>query len=307
LKLPGEVQGSRDSILSAALGGYVERVLVKVGDQVKRGDSIVWIDKALYEAQMAEAAARLASANSELAVVERAGKSVSKSRRDVARFSAQAAQAAYRVSELRYHRARLAAPFDGVIAAIDMEEGEVVAPGGAVARLVELDPVTVTVFVADRDVVSLKSGIDVQVTTEAAAGIRSGRIELVSPAADQNTRSFRVDVTVPNPGKKLLPGMIATVHVELLLEQEQIAVPQYVVVTAKGGNGIFILEDDIARWRPVRLGNVIRDQVIVDSGIEVGQEMVVTGHRELVDGDRTTVNRKGRCCNNGKVVFGAGE
>jgi membrane fusion protein, multidrug efflux system len=87
------------------------------------------------------------------------------------------------------------------------------------------------------------------------------------------------------------------------MEGDRLAIPQHVLVTRLDGNGVFIEEDSAAKWRPLKLGPVVRGQVIIESGISAGDRVVVTGHRELEDGDPLLVSRSGTCCTNGQIVF----
>lgn len=303
LVLPGEVQGSRDAMLAAPLGGIVEHVFADVGDRVKAGKALAWVNKSEMEVRLQQAKIQLDQAASDLAIVERAGKSLPKSRRDQARFAHQAAEVAHQLAEINAKRAVVRAPFAGVVAQRRVEQGEVLPPGGPVMRLVSIDPLEISVSVADRDVVNLEEGMPVNVTTGARSGLFEGKIARISPAADPNTRTFEVIVRIPKTDTTLKPGMIATVRISVALKGEALAIPQYVLVTQMDGNGVFVDEDGVARWHPVELGNVVRGQVVVTSGIEPGDRVVVTGHRELADGDALLVAREGRCCVSGQVVF----
>lgn len=304
LVLPGEVIGSRTSQLAAANGGYVERVLVDVGDKVKAGQSLAYVDRATAQVRLDQAKVQVEQAENDLAAVERAGRSVAKTRRDAAKFGAEGARAAFRLAQIAADRATVRAPFSGVIASKDIEQGEVLGPGGKVMRLVRLNPIHVSLSVSDRDVVNLKKGVPVKVDADARTGLLDGVIHRVSPAAELDTRTFEVLVEVKNDDLRLRPGMIATVRTRVDLESNAISIPQYVLVTKLDGVGVFVEENGVARWRPVELGNLVRGQIIVESGISVGDRVIVTGHRELADGDKLLVAREGRCCEAGQIVFG---
>ena len=111
------------------------------------------------------------------------------------------------------------------------------------------------------------------------------------------------EVTVPNPDRALLPGMIARVELSHSVD-EAIVIPQEWVVTRLDGYGVFVEEDGVARWRPVDLGTVIRHQVVVKQGLSPGDRIVISGHQNLLDGDLLSVSRSGECCTDGRVVFG---
>ncbi len=307
IQLPGEVEGSRDALLGAALGGYVERVLVDEGDIVRRNAVLARVDTASHGARAAQARVELEAAQRELERAERLTGAISEQQLHAAQNRVAAARAALRSARVTASRATIRAPFAGTVAAVDVEQGEIAPPGAPVMRLVQLDPIHVTLSVPDRDVVALRDGMSVAVTTGATPTPVAGTIVHISPAADLRTRAFEVKVEVPNEDGELLPGMIAQVQVvggEGESVQPRVVLPQYVLVTRLDGNGVFVEEDGVARWRSIEVGSVMRDQVIVEHGLEGGERVIVTGHRELADGDEVMVTREGACCTNGRVTFG---
>ena len=124
LTLPGEVEGSRDALLSSATGGYVEKVLVQKGDTVKQGAELAWVNKSIADAQLSQAEAQLKLANHDLKVVQSAGSSISKSRRVQAETQQAIAEAQHTMASLQAERSRMQAPFRGVIAAADLEKAK---------------------------------------------------------------------------------------------------------------------------------------------------------------------------------------
>ena len=135
-----------------------------------------------------------------------------------------------------------------------------------------------------------------------------GKVAHIEPAADLKTRSFKVEVEVPNPAGNLRPGMIATVDFKSAVTDKQMIIPQDFLVTKLDANGVFVVDgDDIARWRPLELGAVVTDQVVVEAGLKAGERIVIVGHRGLADGDALLIAREGECCSNGRVVFPSDE
>lgn len=303
LNLPGEVQGSRDAALAAALGGYVEAVAVRPGEIVTRGQHLASIDASLYSAGVRQARAQLALAEADRSRVEALGDLASQAQRDAAQTQVDVLAAGLERAEAQLRRARVTAPFAGTVAQIDLEVGEVVGPGSPVARLVQLDPVRVSLSVPDRDVVALRPGMPVQVSSPARSGQFQGTVTSVPAAADTRTRTFVVEVEVDNPSGELLPGMIARVQVSDELGTEAVVIPQDWVVTRLDGAGVFTEREGTAVWQPVELGRVTYDQVVVTSGVSFGDRIIVNGHRLLVDGDAVLVSREGTCCSTGRAVF----
>ena len=304
LMLPGEVKGARDVVLASGNGGLVESLKVRRGEVVTKGQSIARIDASLFSAQLAQAEAQAKQAADSLVRQERMGDLGSNAALEAARTQSLVADANLKQAKSRLYRAAISAPFSGTIADTYVEAGAYASPGSPVARIVSLDPVRVNLSVADRDVVTLHEGMVVEVRSNARSGVFQGEITHVGPAADLRTRAFPVEVTVPNPDQALLPGMIAQVTVHSEVAENAVVVPQDWIVTQRTTQGVFIEQDGAAVWRTVKLGDVAGDQVVVDSGIEHGDRVVITGHRDLTDGEKLLIARSGTCCTDGRATWG---
>jgi RND family efflux transporter MFP subunit len=303
LDLPGEVGGQRDANLAAANGGYVERVLVGEGDEVTEGQVLAYVDVGMYDAQLDQAAAQLDQARSDVTRLEKLGDLATSAQLESARTQERVASAMVAQAQNRLSRAVVRSPFAGIVADVAVERGEAVAPGAPVVRVIQLDPAVVELSVSDRDVVSLVPGTPVTVTAAARSETFEGTVARVSPAADLQTRAFPVEIDVPNPQRLLLPGMIARVRVDRPVQQNAVVIPQDWLVTRRDERGVFVVVEGTAIWREVELGDVIHDRVIVRSGLAAGERVVVTGHRDLVDGDPLIISREGRCCRDGRPDF----
>ncbi|MCB9669891.1 MAG: efflux RND transporter periplasmic adaptor subunit [Alphaproteobacteria bacterium] len=304
LSLPGEIEGSQDVLLASALGGQVERVMIHRGETVRAGQVLARVDAEIYAAQLAQAEAQRDQAAAEAGRVEKLGDLASESQLLQARTALKVAEAQVRAAAAQVARSVVTAPFTGVAADVFPGRGEFLGPGSPVARVVQLDPVRVTLAVADRDVVLLEPGQEVVVSTAASGRPLVGEIAFIGRAADSRTRAFPVEVEVENPDGMLLPGMIATVAVDRPLPEGTIAIPQDWVVSRRSGQGVFVAEEGHAKWVSIELGEILHDLVVVRSGLEAGARVIVTGHRDLVDGDDVLIGREGVCCTDGRTVFG---
>ena len=289
LTLPGEVQGSRDALLASQTGGYVEKVLVQKGEFVKKGAELAWVNKSIAEAQLAQAQAQLKLANHDLKVVKSAGSSVSKSRKVQAEAQQVIAEAQHTMATLQAERARMRAPFRGVIASADLETGEVAAPGQPLLRLVNVDTVKVSVSISDRDIRWVKPGVKATVYLDGGSQTLKAKVARVTPAADLETRTFIAEIDVPNPDRSLMPGMMATTAIESISAGQSLAIPQYALLTRREGNGVFVVENNKAVWRPLTIEALMGHELIVSSGLKAGDQVILKGHRELNDGEPVMV------------------
>jgi RND family efflux transporter MFP subunit len=289
LTLPGEVEGSRDALLSSATGGYVEKVLVQKGELVKRGTELAWVNKSIADAQLAQAEAQLKLANHDLKVVNSAGGSISKSRKVQAEAQQTIAEAQHTMASLQAERARMRAPFRGVVAAADLETGEVAAPGQPLLRLVNVDTVKISLSISDRDIKWVKPGVSATVYLDGGSKAIKAEVTRVTPAADLETRTFIAEIDVPNPERTLMPGMMATTAIESTSAGQSLVIPQYALLTRREGNGVFIVEDNRAVWRPLVVEALMGHELIVASGLQAGDQVIMKGHRELNHGEPVLV------------------
>ena len=300
---PGEVKGGREAKLAAALGGYVERVVVETGSNVRKNQPLLYVDTRIHSAQAKLTKVELDDAARELERTIKLGKAAPAARLDAAKTRVARSKAQHTLSIARQDMSLVRAPFAGTVVGLDIERGEVLAPGAPVARLIQLNPIRVEASVSDRDVGALKVGGKAYITAASLPSPKEGVVEQIEPAADPETRAYMVKVVVNERDTGLLPGMIAQVRFATEGNIAGLYVPQDFLVTKRKENGVFAVEDGVARWRPVTLGRIAGSDVEVVSGAAVGDEVVVVGHRDLADGDKLIVARKGVCCENGRITY----
>lgn len=318
LRVPGEVEGIRDAMLAAPMGGYIEQVAVKEGQEVRHGQVMARVDSQTHSTRLVRAKLEKEAAERELARAEQLGDVLPAAELDAARDRMSNADAALKELQLNVTRSVVVAPFSGVVVQVDAEVGEVAVAGQPMFRLVKLDPVRVSIALSDRDIALAEVGQPARVELAARTGIFEGKVVQISQAANLKTRSFEALVEVDNKKRELLPGMIAQVSLSSKTtdgEEEgeskegeageggRLLISQDWLVTKPSGVGVFVVENGKAVWRDVELGTVVRRQVEVKSGLGTGDELIIVGHRSLVDGDPVLVHRRGRCCDKGRAVF----
>ena len=303
ITLPGEIEGHRDALVQASPGGLIESVHVKVGDKVRRGQLMVRVDAATQSALLNQANVEVDAAEREYRRARGLQDVLPGAELDAADSRWRSAVAAAKAQRVAVSRSTVTAPFSGVVVRVDAEAGEVAGPGVPLVRVVQLDPVKVVVSLADRDVVAIKEGMTASVRVGALPEPFEGTVKRIHRAADMSTRAFTAEIEIPNPDKKLLPGMIASVSLVAQLEGKGMVISLDWLVTGRHENGVFLNENGVARWRPLTLGPILREQVLVTKGLKAGDDIVITGHRDLAEGDPLLINRHGWCCENGRAKF----
>ena len=193
----------------------------------------------------------------------------------------------------------LQAPMSAVVIERKVEMGTLVGQGTAAFVLADLSFVKAVFGVPDTSLQSMKLGDALTITADATPGTEfSGHISRISPSADQNSRAFEIEITIPNPDGVLKPGMIASLNVG---EGAVAAVPMPVVpltaITHAPQNpeayAVIVMEEregkHFARLRSVTLGESVGNAIIIKSGLQAGELVVTTGATQVADGEQVLV------------------
>ena len=288
----GTVTAVRGVTVSADLPGVVEAIAFESGQAVAAGQTLVRLDVRQEKAQLlaAESARDLSRLNLDRARGLRAEGIVSQA--DYDRASAEHAQAVARVGEIRatIERKEVRAPFPGIVGIRRVNLGQYLSPGDPIVALQALDPVYVDFSLPQQDAPRLRVGGEVRVGAEGLDGEHVGRITAVDSVVDAQTRNVRVQATLPNPGRRLKPGMFVDTRIVLGATQAVVAVPASAISYAPFGDSVFVVAQIErpggeayrgVKQQFVKLGAARGDQVAVLSGLEAGQEVVTSGALKL--------------------------
>ena len=237
--------------------------------------------------------AKFEAAKAQLAVAE--------AKVNTARFQIGVAESRVKTTEATVYTAsiplgdaQLRAPLSSVVIERKIEIGQLVSTGTPAFVLADLSSVKAAFGVPDLALQNFKIGDTLTMTTDAAPGTEfTGHISRISAAADQSSRVFDVEVTIPNPEGLLKPGMIASMVVnESGVSTEVPVVPLTSVTRSKAdpnSYAVLVIEEasgkHIARLRNVTLGESYGNSVAISSGVKPGEIVITTGVTQVADGE----------------------
>jgi membrane fusion protein (multidrug efflux system) len=300
----GTIVAVRGVVLGAELSGTVREIHFESGSSVKRGDVLVKLDTTTEEAQLAAARAEasLAQVNLDRARTLRQAGSNAPADLDTAEARAKAAAANVASLAATIAKKTIKAPFDGRIAIRQVELGQVVSNGTAIASLQSVSPIYAEFTAAQHALAELEVGQKARLRTDTFPDRTwEGQISIVNPEIDRETRNVRVRATFPNPDGSLRPGMFASVEVISPQEREVLMVPATSVVYAPYGDSVFVVQGQkdeagketlIVKQRFVRVGSRRGDFVAVESGLEPGETVVQAGAFKLRPGMAVAINNE---------------
>jgi membrane fusion protein (multidrug efflux system) len=302
----GTVKARDDVPISAEVGGQVTAVLVKVGDRVEKGQTLVRLDSELAalaakqaEAQLllAEVDQRDAQSNLRRAEVLRENEDISEAEFEASQRAATAARAGFMSAEAAHGSAarqlrntRISSPIAGVVAFVQAEVGHLIPIGAPVARVVNDSQVEVEFGLNEDQIVNVGPGRPAEIRVRAYPGlVFEGRVEYVGPRADDMTKTYPVRVLLANHDSKLRSGMVAEITVATAEMKDVIVIERDWVVDRYGEPVVFVAADSLAHIRKIALGSVVGDRVVVTSGLETGDLLVTLGYDQLSDGARIDI------------------
>lgn len=303
LVLRGRTEAARRVEVRSETTGTVLATPPDKGQVVSAGDVLCQLDMADREAQLLQARAALASAESKFEAASRLGDKGFSARNSVTEEQARldAALAAMKRAEIEVGRTRITAPFTGVVEERHAEVGSYVGTGGPCATLVDLDPIKLVAHVSERDLAQLRS--DATAEARLATGQElEGRLTFVGSTADPATRTFRVEIEAPNADLSVKDGVTAEISIPLKPVTAHRLSPALLTLDDTGTIGVRIVDArDIVGFVPVQIVASGQDGVWV-SGlppkpvvITVGHEYVTAGQKvRRVEDTRTATAESGR-------------
>ncbi|TVT43316.1 efflux RND transporter periplasmic adaptor subunit [Hymenobacter setariae] len=289
----GTVAEGSGATLSFQVGGTITALPIEEGQRVRKGQLIAAVDATTYREQYA---AQLAQAKLAEDTYRRVNEvyqqgSIAETKLVQARQQAEQARASARAAYQQVAHARLLAPFEGYIGTKQADLGAVASPGAPIATLVQLRQVKVNVAVPETEINRLRPGDRATVRVGAATDAPlTGRIDDISPVANEQTHAFTVGVLVDNPSLRLKPSMTAQVAFTQAAARQSATGPTALVlplravqVDERNRHFVYLVRGNTVRWHEVQTGDLLGDGLAVTGGLTAQDQVVVDGYQKLYD------------------------
>ena len=286
LVVRGRTEAARNVQVSAQTTGRVISAPLRRGSKVIEGQPLCELDPGIRAAELAEAVASLAEAEAEADASRRLSKKGFAAENTLKTRQARQEAAQARLDRVQWDISQLTirAPFDGVLESDTAELGTFLAPGGVCANVIDLSEIKVSGFVSEQEIDALAVGQEAQ--ARLINGVEAtGTISFLSRVADSQTRTFGVEVSLPNLDGRIRDGMTAELRVALPERKGHLVPQSALTLDDQGRLGVRVDEDGITRFKPVQLlaedtnGAWVSGLEDTVSIIVVGQEFVREGRR----------------------------
>lgn len=294
LELVGTLAAWKEANLGAQTTARVQKIYVEEGSRVKEGDLLFEMD----DTQLAQAKIQyqITKDNYERMKPLYETGSISQSQFDQIKAAYETAEKSYK---LLLANTQFRAPFSGIITAKKMNDGEifVLAPtGGApsIVTLMQINPLKLLLNVSENNFMEIKLGQLVEIRSDIFPNeIFKGTISRINPTINPSSRTFEIEVKIPNANEKLRPGMFVRAKI-LLGKTDGILVDRAAILKQIGTSAYyaFIVKNNIAKRIDVKIGKEFDSVIEITNGLSEGDYLVTKGHGILKDGNQVEIKAK---------------
>lgn len=286
----GSVEAGEAIIVVSEINAVVVNLPFREGAPVEQGAILAQLDDAQLQAAVDRTTALRDQARATYERVKSVVNQGAGSAQDLddAGTSLKVAEANLALAQTLLSKARITAPFAGIVGSKRVSPGAYLKTGDAVTDLAQIATLKVIFSAPERFLSKLRRGARVAVSTTAYPGYElQGRIDVINPVLDPATRSAQVIARVRNPGGKFRPGMSAEVSAVLGERVNALTVPTEAVFAEGNQTFVYVVKADSSVSRTaVTLGTRLADVVEVVQGLEPGARVVRAGHQKLFDSAR---------------------
>ncbi|WP_114784335.1 efflux RND transporter periplasmic adaptor subunit [Botryobacter ruber] len=272
--------------------GQIQKVLKRKGDKVRAGELLVQVESNTAAADLATAQTNAEKAKRDLARFENLaeGDAITKRQLEDVRLQAKSTEGQLVAARQRLNKTRITAPISGEVNEIYVEVGSFLNPGTKLYDIVNVDKLKLKVKASESEVLLIEKGQKVKVKADAGAGQEyEGVVTAIAAQADP-TLKFDVEIEVQNAANNnLRAGMYGTAFFDVADQRDALLLPREAIVGSIQNPSVYVVKDNVASLRKVRVGVVTQHQVEILDGVQPGEQIVRSGQINLRDGMKVTL------------------
>lgn len=292
ISLSGSIEPNEQVQIRSEVSGIVRSLSFQEGSNVQKGQLLFRIDDTELQAQLSQANTqeKLAADNENRARLLLEKEAISVQEYDVALADYESSKAQSALIRAQIEKTYIRAPFSGKIGLRSISEGEYLTPATVVANLMSVNPVKIQFAVPERysGQIRLKQGFEFQVSGSAAR--YHAEVYAIEPGVDPTTRTISIRAIAENPNGVIFPGSFAHIEFPLHQVEDAILIPSQAVIPVQNGKQVFVYRNNVATAVPVDAENRTATDVLINTGLAVGDTVLVSGILSLRDGDSVRVN-----------------
>lgn len=277
----GTIEAEISNNIAPQSAGRIKRISVEVGDHVAKGQILAEMDAINLD----QSKLQMENNQIEFDRVDELYKvgGISKSTWDQKKLSYDLSKASYEnILENTYLRS----PIGGMVTQRNYDTGDMWSMGAPIYTVEQIRPVKLMVHVSESLYTKVKKGMEVNVTLDVYGDEDfTGVVKLIHPSIDPSTRTFPVEVNIPNRDERIRPGMFARVIFNYGTES-RVMIPDRAILKQSGSADryVYTCKDGIASYKKIVLGRRVGEEYEIMEGIEPGEQVAITAMNRLDDG-----------------------
>jgi len=284
-----EIKPYKENDITPAVAGlHISKIKVDVGDHVKKGQVLVVMDQTTLKQQELNLATTEDSYNRMKPVHEAGGVSD----QQMIQLENQLNLQREVVENLRKNSTILS-PITGIVTARNFESGDLFAQM-PILHIMQINKLKVMANVSEQYYTSVKVGQPVSIEVDIFPGeVFEGKVSRINPALDAATRTFGVEITIPNGKERLRPGMYARATFSMG-ERENVMIPDQALQKQTGSSEryVYVIKDGVAEYRFVKDGRRVGDKIEILEGLTAGEQVATTSFTRLISGKKVEVKNE---------------
>ncbi|UPQ79864.1 efflux RND transporter periplasmic adaptor subunit [Flavobacterium azooxidireducens] len=292
LTLSGSIDANEQIELRSEVSGVVQGIYFQEGSVVNKGQQLIKVNDIELRAQFSQAKTmqNLASENERRAKLLLEKEAISQEEYEIASAEFQSAKAQSQLIQAQIARTSIVAPFSGRIGLRSISPGTYVTPTTVIAKLVNNTQVKITFSIPEKYASLMKINSKLSFTTAGGKESYSATIYAIEPAVELTTRTLQVRAIAENKEGKLIPGTFANISLPLENLDDAILIPTEAIIPIQNGKKVFVVEKGKAKEVIIETGNRNEKEILVTSGLKIGDTLITSGIMAVKPGADVKVN-----------------
>ena len=297
ITLQGIVASDQNVILRPEIGGTIQRILVKEGQRVSRGQTLVQLNAVVLNDKVVELKTQLSLAQTTFERQERLWNQKIGSEMQYlgAKTQKEALENSLKSLHTQIAKMKIKAPFSGVIDAIIPKIGELIGPQNPVIRLINLNNVYIEAEVPETYLSVVKRGTEVLVDFPSINQQLKAKINKTGDYINPNNRSFKIRIVIPNKNNLIKPNLLADLKINDFKATGVVLPSNLIQMNQKAEKFVYAIKRDSLKSTVVKrileVGKEYNNQVIILKGLQAQEQIVLDGSKFVKDGDEVKVTK----------------
>ena len=296
ISLQGMVASDKNALLRSEMGGTIQRILVKEGQRVSKGQTLVQLDASAFNDKVTELKTQLSLAKTTYERQERLWNQKIGSEMEYLNTKTQKEVLENSLNSLytQIKKMKIKAPFSGVIDAVFPKIGELTSPQSPVIRLLNLNKVYIEADVPESYLTAIKKGTPVLIDFVSINKQMPAKIDEIGNYINPNNRSFKIKIQLTNKDHSIKPNLLAELKINDFTAKGVVLPADLIQMNQKGEEFVFTIKKDSLKTSVVKriltIGKEYNNEVFITTGLLADEQIVRDGSKFVKDGDEVEIS-----------------